>query len=205
MSTEKARQRLKMEGGRTDLVSRMTKPDSGMSEPEFIANTSLLIIAGSETTATLLSGITYYLVQNPRVLEKVVYYVRSTFSSDQEINFVNVSRLKYMLACLDEAFRMYPPVPGNLPRKTNVPETFFDKFVPANVGIFLVRLEHTGLIISQTTVSVFHYAMYRSPRNFTRPDEFIPERWLDDPRFSTDNKASLQPFSIGPRNCLGRK
>jgi cytochrome P450 len=138
MSTEKARQRLKMDSGRTDLVSRMTKPDSGISEPEFIANTSLLIIAGSETTATLLSGITYYLVQNPRVLEKLVYDVRSTFSSDQEINFVNVSRLKYMLACLDEAFRMYPPVPGNLPRKTNVPETLFDKFVPANVGIFLV-------------------------------------------------------------------
>ena len=57
----------------------------------------------------------------------------------------------------------------------------------------------------QTTISVFHYAAYRSPDNFAYPDDFVPERWLDDPRFKNDAKTAFQPFSHGPRNCLGRK
>lgn len=33
----------------------------------------------------------------------------------------------------------------------------------------------------------------------------MPERWLNDPRFSNDVKDVLQPFQFGPRNCLGKK
>lgn len=37
----------------------------------------------------------------------------------------------------------------------------------------------------------------------------MPERWLpqnQDPAspFYNDNRAVLQPFSVGPRNCIGR-
>ena len=57
----------------------------------------------------------------------------------------------------------------------------------------------------QITVSVSQYAAYRLKANFHRPDDFIPERWLEghDPVFSRDAKAVVQPFSIGPRNCIG--
>lgn len=38
------------------------------------------------------------------------------------------------------------------------------------------------------------------------PNEFIPERWLDsDSRFQNDKREVLQPFSLGPRNCIGKK
>lgn len=53
-------------------------------------------------------------------------------------------------------------------------------------------------------------AAYQSPLNFHRADEFLPERWLppakEDPSspFYTDNRDVLQPFSVGPRNCIGR-
>lgn len=49
------------------------------------------------------------------------------------------------------------------------------------------------------------WATFHSPDNFTQPDDFIPERWLDDSSFDHDNKAAVQPFHVGPRNCLGRK
>ena len=48
-----------------------------MSRPEIIANSSVLIVAGSETTATLLSGATYYLLQNPTKLARLQDEVRS--------------------------------------------------------------------------------------------------------------------------------
>lgn len=41
--------------------------------------------------------------------------------------------------------------------------------------------------------------------NFTDPFEFRPERFLNDPKYAGDKFDMLQPFSVGPRNCIGRK
>jgi cytochrome P450 len=57
----------------------------------------------------------------------------------------------------------------------------------------------------QTIVSVSHWSAYRSAANFSFPDTFIPERWQDDSSFENDKRDVLQPFNVGPRNCLGKK
>lgn len=49
------------------------------------------------------------------------------------------------------------------------------------------------------------FAVYRSKTNFQDPDVFDPERWLDEPEYGWDRKDAFHPFSIGPRNCIGRK
>jgi cytochrome P450 len=41
-------------------------------------------------------------------------------------------------------------------------------------------------------------------RNFRDPYAFVPERWMNDPQYATDNLSSVQAFSAGPRNCLGQ-
>jgi cytochrome P450 len=48
-------------------------------------------------------------------------------------------------------------------------------------------------------------ATYHSPLNFRDPDSFIPERFLGDERFVHDNRSALNPFILGPRNCIGKK
>ena len=45
----------------------------------------------------------------------------------------------------------------------------------------------------------------RSSRNFSEPETFHPERWLSDPNFASDDLDSSQVFSVGPRNCIGKK
>ena len=60
-----------------------------------------------------------------------------------------------------------------------------------------------------TTVGVHQYAAYHCERNFVRPDCFVPERWLegkDEERseWRDDDRAVFNPFSVGPRNCIGR-
>lgn len=40
------------------------------------------------------------------------------------------------------------------------------------------------------------------PANFAEPESFKPERWLNQ---SDDVLDAAQPFSLGPRGCLGRK
>lgn len=54
-------------------------------------------------------------------------------------------------------------------------------------------------------MAVNHYAAYHSPLNFSRPGEFIPERFIDTTLFPDDRRDVLQPFSVGPRNCIGKR
>jgi len=52
------------------------------------------------------------------------------------------------------------------------------------------------------------YSAFHSADNFKFPNAFLPERWLDGPdsrKFMSDKKEAFQPFSYGPRNCLGQQ
>lgn len=104
-----------------------------------IANAEILIIGGSETTASLLSGVTYLLLQNPDAYQNLRDEVRSTFRNQDEINLISVNKLTYMLACLDEGLRMYPPIANGLPRMC--PRggcTVLGHYIPENVGLVLM-------------------------------------------------------------------
>lgn len=57
----------------------------------------------------------------------------------------------------------------------------------------------------QTIVAIHQWALYRREEYFTDPNHYHPERWLGDSRFANDKREALQPFHVGPRNCLGRK
>ena len=208
MTEAKVRARQNQKTDRADFLSGFLKEESDASEAEMIATARTLIIAGSETTATLLSGITYLLMKNRSVLKRLVDEVRSSFQSESDITFVEVNKLRFMLACLDEGLRMYPPVPGSFPR--DVPlggDKIGEFFVPENVNGDESKLSDrfADYFLFQTIVSVTQYATYHNKTNFHLPDQFIPERWLGDERFANDNKAAFQPFSTGPRNCVGRK
>lgn len=106
-----------------------------MTFEELSANAMILILAGSETTATLLSGCLFLLVSNPDKLEKLQHEIRTTFHNDSDITFSAVNQLSYMLAVLNEALRLYPPVTSGLLRV--VPrggEYIADQFVPGGVS-----------------------------------------------------------------------
>ena len=109
-----------------------------MSREEIISSCGVFLIAGSETTATLLSGATYYLLTNPPVLKRLQAEVRESFQSDDEMTSYcaeDPSRLPYMEAVLTESLRMYPPVPAALPRITGSTGNVIDGlYVSANVN-----------------------------------------------------------------------
>ena len=108
-----------------------------MTQEEMANNAGILVLAGSETTATLLSGATYFLLAHPPSLAKVVAEVRGAFATADEITLTaTASRLPYLHAVLEESLRLYPPVPGFLPRRTGDRGNVIDgHFVPANVGL----------------------------------------------------------------------
>ena len=216
--TEMASQtRLTTKTEKKDFVSYIPrdKESKGMTDDEITENVGLFMVAGSETTATLLSGATYYLLTNPVTLNKLCNEVRNAFKSKSDITFSSVTRLPYLSAVIEESLRMYPPVPTTRPRRTLPEGNIIDgHFVPGNVS----RVEHLSSDnganqITKTTVGINHWATYQSKDNFRDPEKFIPERWLDDrlaqrrpdnQSYAGDQRAALQPFSSGQRNCIGK-
>ncbi|KAF2432400.1 cytochrome P450 [Tothia fuscella] len=188
-SNERVDKRLKKESTKPDIWNLILKQDeaSGLSLAEMYSNADLFMLAGTETTATLLSGVTFYLLKNPDKLKLLTDELRTKCKADGDLTLENLAQLKYMHACLEEGLRMYPPVPNGLVR--TVPPggaEICGQYVPPKTNIY-----------------ASHYCTYRNSKNFRDPYEFIPERWTS-PEYDSDIKSALAPFSIGPRNCLGQ-
>ena len=187
--------RMAMKTDRKDFMSYALRamekgdPTSMMSNEEIMTTFEVLMVAGSETTATLLSGVTYQLLENPNVLRKLVAEIRSSFAHSHEITMVSVNNLKYQLAVLEEALRIMPPVATTLRR-----------LVPSGKG----EVVGGHFVPGGMRVGVPAWTASRSPLNFRDPESFIPERWLGDVRYAEDRREASQPFSMGPRGCLGR-
>ncbi|RDL42248.1 uncharacterized protein BP5553_02227 [Venustampulla echinocandica] len=185
------KKRLETSTSRPDFLSLAQKQlnqPQGITFDELVPTTGPLIFAGSETTATLLSGVTYYLTTHPSIYAKLTEEIRTAFKTEDEINIVSVNNLTYMLAVLSETLRIYPPAPASFNRVTP-PEGCMvaGHFVPGNA-----------------IVAVNQWSANHSTLNFTRPWDFVPERWLGDAEFKDDKGKVVQPFSVGPRNCIGR-
>ncbi|KAK8198485.1 hypothetical protein M8818_006350 [Zalaria obscura] len=164
---------------------------TGISQKEINSNAVLMLTAGTETTATAMAAATFLLLKNPETMDKLKKEIRGRFQKHEDINVDAVSQLEYPLAVIHEALRFMPPVAAGFVRK--VPkggETVSGRFIPSENG--------------ETSISVTQLATYKSSRNFKDPDKFAPERWLGDERYKDDNRAAFQPFSYGPRNCLGK-
>jgi cytochrome P450 len=91
---------------------------NSLSLDEMQSNAEIFMTAGTETTATLLSGLCYLLLTKPDRTDILVQEIRSSFSDSDEINLDCLAGLRYMNACLEEALRVYPPVPSSIPRVT---------------------------------------------------------------------------------------
>jgi len=171
----------------TKILEKSDGPD-GLSLDEHHSVASLFMVAGTETTATALSGTTYHLLRNPHTMEKLTKEIRSAFTTFDDLTLEKLAHQKYLMAVLQEGLRMYPPVPIALPRTVPAGGTILDgKFVPEG-----------------TVVGVHHLSTYRMETIFKHANEFHPERWLGDPEFKDDHLDALEPFSTGPRNCLGK-
>lgn len=90
-------------------VQKHTGTPTGMSIEELQETCNALILGGSETTASAISGALYHLLKNPSKMEKLVNEIRSTFQKESEIDLVSTNRLTYQTAVLEESLRICPP------------------------------------------------------------------------------------------------
>ncbi|ORY11792.1 cytochrome P450 [Clohesyomyces aquaticus] len=193
----KVNRRLERKTDRPDCISEWLwegkRAEERLSRDEIYANAFLISIAGSETFATSMSGIMNRLVKNPEALGRLKNEVRKQFPKDEDITLAAMKGLPYLNTVIWEGLRMSHAVPVGLPRLTPWEGgTVCGQWIPGN-----------------TFVNAHPLSISLSPKFFHLPLEFRPERWLleatkpSSPFFS-NNRNGLQPFSIGPRSCIGR-
>ena len=190
-TNEKISLRLAEKTERSDFITPILKAndDKGMSHAELESSINLLVTAGSETLATFFAGAIYHLCKNGDAYKRLQEEVSGTFFNPGEVTIESTQQLPYLHAVIEEVLRIYPPAALSLSR-----------IVPHGGAVICGNLVPSG-----TSVGVTSWAATHSPSNFTDPELFAPERWLDDPHFAADDRAASQPFSIGGRNCLGKK
>ena len=195
ITLDKTHRRMNYEKHRDDFMTPVMHDNPNyerMSLEEIESTFSLLIVAGAETTSTVLSGITNELVQNPVELRKLEREIRGSFGEEREMTFAALKDLPFLNAVCQEGLRKCNPVPAGLPRL--VPEggaTVCGHFLP----------EGTHVTVNPTALSY-------SPLHFSRPKQFLPDRFLPaalrPTEFANDRRANQQPFGLGPRNCIGK-
>ena len=195
---ERLSQRLEKPGQFIDVISHIISANSAasdihMSQAEIEINTLLLMVAGSESVTTVLTGVTNYLLRDSNKLQRLICEIRSEFPSDRDITGSSVSNLPYLNAVIQEGMRLCPTIPDGMRRIT-----------PPGGALVAGHFVSGGV-----TVSVPQWATYGSQSNFNFPASFQPERWLtmDTSMLDccrVDQKDAFNPFSLGPHNCPGK-
>jgi cytochrome P450 len=144
---------------------------------------AVLFMAGHETTANTLAWTWYLLSQAPQV-EAKLHDELDTVLGDRSPTLADLPQLVYTRAILDEALRLYPPVPI-LPREAITEEEFQGVRIPKGSLLFVVP-----------------WLLHRHRKLWELPDHFIPERFLPE-NAGKISKFAYVPFSIGPRICAG--
>lgn len=119
-SKAKILRRAEKKTDRLDFVSYILKKrqELGINDWELAAHSNALVVAGSETSATTLSGLHYWLLNTPHAYRKLRDEVRGRYKSVKEIDARSATALPYLTACIEETFRIYPPIPIGMPRVT---------------------------------------------------------------------------------------
>jgi cytochrome P450 len=111
-SVDKVNRRLEKEQERSDFIGKIKLDDAGVNGitlPELHATAGLLIVAGSETTTTVLSGIVNYLVKTPEKLAALTDEVRTAFENESDMTLSALKDLPYLGAVVQEGLRMCNP------------------------------------------------------------------------------------------------
>lgn len=175
-----------------DIVSWLVKavmdkdPAASPSDPALHEDSRVVIVAGSETTATTLATIFYYLAKYPAVQKKLQSRVDAalgaqwSYEEARNVTFLDDiihETLRLKPALLTGGFRVTPP------QGVTVDGTF----IPGGTNVFVpVQRIQTD------------------PRYWSEAAEFIPERFGERRAELGTDGAPFLPFMLGAYQCPGK-
>ncbi|KAL4634178.1 hypothetical protein ACB092_04G180000, partial [Castanea dentata] len=145
-----------------------------------------MFAGGSETTSTTLEWVMAELMKNPSIMKRAQEEVRRVVGSKSKIDLNDIYQMDYLKCILKEGLRLHPPVPFLVPRETSASLQFGGYDIPPKTRVF-----------------VNIWAIQRDPKLWDRPEEFLPERFKDNPVDFMGQNFKFLPFGGGRRGCPG--
>jgi cytochrome P450 len=193
-----------------DLLQSVLTGSDGFTEmsDEFLSDWMItMLFGGYETSSLGLCYTLYLLAKHPTYQTECALEAQRVLESiDSESTLDGSKDLPFIYACFWEALRCYPPTTitaRNLDRKLVLDMDGKQRVIPKG---------------SRVAFSI--YWINRSERNFVRPDEYLPERWVQKEEqdkwvqrtskndsgegVAVGRRSSMLSFSAGARNCVGQ-
>jgi unspecific monooxygenase len=163
-----------------DLMNEARDPETGaaFSDQQLGDEVATMILAGHETTATALFWALYLLALDPETQEQVAAEVRDVNASGA----VEIERLKFTRAVIDETMRLYPPA-FLIARAAAGPDTI--------AGLPVKK--HDVILIAP-------WLLHRHEKLWRDPGAFVPSRFMTG---TPPDRFAYLPFGVGARVCIG--
>ncbi|MFF7795800.1 cytochrome P450 [Streptomyces sp. NPDC007991] len=141
-----------------------------------------LAVAGTETTASVLSWTLYELARHPGIESRVLAELDEVLG-ERPVAFDDVTRLPYLNRVITETLRLHHP--GWLVTRRTTEETRLGEWtLPAG-----------------TELAYCQHALHRDPERFPNPLTFDPDRWNDAAQ--EPPPGAFLPFGDGKHKCMG--
>jgi cytochrome P450 len=167
-------------------------PESEKTSSRLAEEASVLLSAGTDSSANTLSAITYHLLSNPRILHKLRKELIDAIPNKSERQFPKISKveaLPYLSAVIQEGLRLHPAVSGRQQRVAPTEDLIY--IDPSN--------NKTYKLPRWTVMSMNPMLLSRRKEMYPNPGEFRPERFIENPKLRNFNFT----FSKGTRVCMG--
>jgi hypothetical protein len=179
-----------------NLPSHESKPSTPHMDKAFKDNVlhqiRMLLVAGHDTTTSIMIYVHHMLHKNPAALEKMREEHTRVFGPDLSHTSALLhekpaltNNLPYTLGIIKETMRLFPP--GGAYRA-------------GSPDVYLSDRNGMQYPTDGCHVSVAHHTLHYSPNVYTDPELFQPERWID----KGVELGGWRPFERGPRNCMGQ-
>ncbi|KDP31013.1 hypothetical protein JCGZ_11389 [Jatropha curcas] len=143
-----------------------------------------MFIGGTDTTATTMDWTMAELMKNPRIMKKAQEEVRRVVGNKSKVEESDLDHMVYLKCVVKETLRHH--VSGMIPRQTTSD----------------VKLEGYD-ISANTRVLINAWGIQRDPRLWEQAEDFIPERFVDNPADFKGQHKEYIPFGSGRRLCPG--
>ncbi|KEY73665.1 hypothetical protein S7711_07712 [Stachybotrys chartarum IBT 7711] len=171
-------------------ILKSNMPESEKATPRLRDEATVLVIAGADTTATTLSVITYYLLSNKALLKRLKAELETVMPDPNQLpKAADLDQLQFLNAVIQEAIRLHPSASHRQDRIAPDEDLVYES----------MDGQYKYTLPAGTTIGMAAPLLNKSPLVYTRPNEFDPERYLEDPSL----RKYLMSFSKGTRQCIG--
>lgn len=162
------------------------KLDVQLTRDNIIAVVLDMFVGGTDTSSTMMEWAMAELARNRTIMRKAQEEVRRIVGKKSKVEASDIEEMAYLRCILKETLRLHPSAPLLVPRETSASVELGGYYIPP-----------------KTRVIVNAFAIQRDPSFWDRPDEFLPERFENNPVDFKSQDFHFIPFGSGRKSCPG--